>query len=340
MKNENELEELPSLPVIKDYNACMYCINHSPNFTCPKFLKCDYQRKYKANVVVHDYGDKKEILIFKDAFWQRGGIEVNENVDRTRKFIYDSNGVLVPKNENEELIFALLNRLKDSRKRGLQNMYSIINSNEWNYWVTITIENTKIINKYDDEVVKNIWKSFREKLQYNFKDIYIIVVPEYHKKGGLHFHGLIGGCNFDKYLTRAVNSKIEYRGKENECYCDYLYTDFGDQIYNFDTSIYDKGLVTIVKMRKGDKLQIANYMGKYMGKESCVKYNKKSYYHTRNCKVGNSFCSYHTNEEKQRILQECNLLNVARFVEKDKLYSIWLDEKEYNKIINKEINVE
>ena len=98
----NELQELSVLS-LKNYNikVCDKCLNEKPNFLCPNFLKCQFQKQYKANVVIHDYNDKKEILVFKDAFWQRGSTDINTNVDRTRKFLYDENGVLTPKDENE-----------------------------------------------------------------------------------------------------------------------------------------------------------------------------------------------------------------------------------------------
>lgn len=325
----DELQEISVLS-LKNFNikVCDSCLNKKPNFTCPNFLNCQYQKNFKANVVVHDYVDKKEILIFKDAFWQRGTCEVNTDVDRTRKFVYDENGVLVPKDENESSVFGLLNRLKDSRKRSLQNMYSFINANQWDYWLTLTIENTSKVNKYDDEQVKHIWKIFRERIQYYFKDIKIFTICENHKKGGLHFHGLIGNCSLEKYLTIAINSALTYKYKgverPNPYYLEPLKTEYGDQVYNLDPKLYNFGFVSIVKIKGNNNFKLANYMSKYMAKDCIVKYNKKLYFRTYNLNVATTQCSFLTDEEKEQVLNEANILNTLRIKETDKLYSVMI----------------
>lgn len=328
----NELQELSVLS-LKNYNikVCDKCLNEKPNFLCPNFLKCQFQKQYKANVVIHDYNDKKEILVFKDAFWQRGSTDINTNVDRTRKFLYDENGVLTPKDENETSIFGLLNRLKDSRKRSLQNLYSFINANTWDYWLTLTIENTSKVDKYNDEQVKYIWQLFRQKLQYHFKGIKLFTICENHKKGGLHFHGLVGNCSLEKYLTIAINSAptYKYKGveKPNPYYLEPLKTEFGDQIYNFDPKIYSYGFATIVKIKGNNNFKLANYMSKYMAKDCVVKYNKKMYYRTHNLNVATTQCSFLTDEEKAQILNDANCLNTLRVKETDKLISVMIKKE-------------
>jgi len=335
MINDNEtnlidISEILNLSYTHLSEFCEKCLNIKPNFLCPHYLTCPYQKKYKANVVINEYKDKKEILFFKDAFWQRGTMEVNTDVDRTRKFMYDDNGILVPKDEDKRIsIFELQNVLKDSRKRGIDNFYAYINANEWQYFITLTIENTNKVNKYDDDQVKYIWQLFRQKMQRRFKNIKILAVPENHKKGGIHFHGLLGNVNLSKFLTLAINSAKTYKFKgverENEYYLQPLKTKYGDQVYNLDPKIFNSGFVQIVNIKDNNQLKISNYMSKYMAKDYAVaKYNKKLYFHTCNLDFRTKQVSYLTQEEKQQIIDESNLLNIIHEKQTDKFYSLFI----------------
>ncbi len=326
-ENFEELTEIDisSLKTKMTRELCNYCLNVKAQFGCPNYLTCPYQNKCKANVVVNEYLHTKEILIFKDAFWQRDTMGLNTNVDRTRKWMYDNNGILIQKNEEEELsIFKLKNVLIDSRKRSLQNLYGYIRSNTWKYFLTLTIEKSSKYDKYNDEDVEYIWQLFRQKMQYRFKNIKMIAVTELHKKGGIHFHGFIGNCNLDKYLTVAINSAEFYvrKGKkvENKYYMQPLKTNFGDQVYNLDTTIYDKGFVTIVKISgEENELKLANYVSKYLAKDRAkVKYNKKIYWRTYNLDFYNKEVSFLNEEEKTQIVSEISLLNCIRIKESKK----------------------
>ena len=332
MQYSDDLQELPSLK--NTPQTCHHCLTVNPHLGCPCYLTCQHQKKQKANIVIHDYEDKKEVLIFKDAFWQREQTFFSTNFDRTRKFFYDENGVLCPKNiDSVDTILQLLTRLEDSRKRSLQNFYSYVVANDWDYFVTITVKSSEMFNKYDDDDVMYIWKLFRQKMQYKFNDITIIAVPEYHKKGGLHIHCLIGSCNIDKFLSIAINSKVYIKRKgvlvPNPNYLKPLTTKYGDSIYNLAPSVYDFGHTEVVKIKDKNFLKICNYMSKYMIKDNAkVKYNKKLFFRTQNLKFSNTLTAFQTEEEKTNFLNELNLLNVLSYKETDKLISVWVKKEE------------
>ena len=326
----NELTEIDLSPIRKyqTRELCDFCLNVKPQFACPYYKECPYQKKCKANVVINEYKDTKEILIFKDAFWQRQTLDISKKIDRTRKFIYNDQGILVPKDENSNIsIFKLKNTLLDSRKRAVQNFYGYVRSNEWKYFITVTVANTVNVNKYNDEEVEHVWELLRKKLQYYFNDIKILLVKEYHKKGGLHFHGFIGNCNLEKYLTIAINSGKTYKHKgkklENKYYMQPLKTEFGDQVYNLIPKIYDKGHIEIVKIKEDDNnnFKLANYLSKYFLKDKMqVKYSKKLYWHTYNLDFYNKEVFFLTDNEKQEVINDINLLNFIHYKETEKAY--------------------
>lgn len=323
IKLEGVEKEVPITPKYINEH-CNYCLNIKPNIRCQYFLQCPYQRKNKANVVINEYKYTKEILIFKDAFYQRATINVDSNVDRSRNWVYNDLGILVPTEKNNDCsIFKLLNTLTDSRKRTVQNFYGYTRSNDWQYFLTLTFKNK---NRLNDDQVEYLWKLFRQKMQYRFPSIKIICVREPHKKGGLHFHGLIGNCNLDKYLRIAINSGQFYEDKKgnklpNKYYMQQLINEFGDQVYNIDPKIYSEGHLTIVKIKDANSDRLSNYMSKYFLKDKMkVSFQKKVYWHTYNLDFYNKYCSYLTKEEKQALINEINLLNFSHYKETEKAY--------------------
>ena len=183
----------------------------------------------------------------------------------------------------------LKNRVSQYFNKGkkLQKVQAMVDKiYDFDYFITLTFRPD--INRYDINEVNYAWQKFKQKMQYYFKDITIILIPEPHpKSGAFHFHGLIGNANLDKYLELAINNN-----KDSEFYGQPLKNKFGRQIYNFNSDFYQYGFSTIVKIEPDTpKKKIVNYLIKYISKEivetdkgpaTNVRYNKKSYYHTRN----------------------------------------------------------
>ena len=322
IKLEGVEKELPITP--NQFNElCNYCLTVKCQTRCPHFLTCPFQKNNKANVVINEYKYTKEILIFKDAFYQRASVDVDNNIDRTRNWVYNDLGLLVPTDKNKEAsIFKLLNVLKDSRKRTMQNFYGYARSNDWSYFLTLTFKNK---DRLTESQVEYIWKLFRQRLQYYFPNIQILCVRETHVKGGLHIHGLIGNVNLDKHLIRGVNSQEYYIRKKkkvpNKYYMQPIINEFGDPVYNIDPKIYNEGHLTIVKVKDPNSDRLSNYMSKYFLKGNMkVGFQKKVYWHTHNLAFYNKYCSYLTNEEKQALINEINLLNFSHYKETEKAY--------------------
>lgn len=263
----------------------------------------DLQYPNARNVVINQFSDFTEITLYKKAFFVNPNLN-KQDIDRRRKFKYDENEVL--QIARDDVTFNdLLDVNNRSRRRTLDNFFGYALTNDWDYFVTLTFDSKKVDRTKKSEI-NNAWKNFRERLQYRFPNIKILVVTEeHHTDGCLHFHGFIGNADLSPYLTMAINNmkylntydyvtrkkvyKLDLEGNPipNKYYGCLLKTSFGDQIYNFDKKIYDLGFTTVVKLHEenepGDNNKIVMYMAKYMRKNyNSVEYNKKSYYRTYN----------------------------------------------------------
>lgn len=151
--------------------------------------------------------------------------------------------------------------LKNSKSRTIQKIYEITRSNEWEYFITLTFNPDKVDSFYYPEVVKklSIWlNNLKKRYSPNLK---YIVVPELHKSGRFHFHGLFADIG---------NMSLVDSGKK---------LPDGSVIYNIGN--YDLGFTTATKIK--DNARVSSYITKYISKDLCVvTENKKRYWCSRN----------------------------------------------------------
>lgn len=79
-----------------------------------------------------------------------------------------------------------------SRRRAAAAMRDLALSNDWKYFVTFTLDRQKI-DRYDAKAVTrklNQWLDNRVRR----KGLRYLIVPELHKDGALHYHGLVNDC--------------------------------------------------------------------------------------------------------------------------------------------------
>lgn len=133
---------------------------------------------------------------------------------------------------------------KDSLKRTIDKAMEIAYANEWTYFVTLTLDKSKISRDDPKEIGKKLktWlnnKSKRIGLRY-------LVFPEYHADGAnIHFHGLMSG-----------GLSLQDSGKK---------TNRGQTIYNTDSWPY--GFTTVVKLDES-KDAVVSYIMKYITKDA------------------------------------------------------------------------
>lgn len=212
----------------------------------------------------HDYE-----LEIKDELFNNNYFEA----DRTRLYEETDHG-LVPVKDCFTLKKAY-ESIKCSERRSLQNFYAYALANKWDYFLTLTFD-PQYVDRQDRDAVVELWSTFEKWLKRRNPECKILVAPEPHADGSLHFHGFLADCP-DITLVPAFNVK-ESR---------YIYNKFsGLPTLNLKDWVYGFSTVDVI-LPADNNLQIANYLSKYITKTESVQYKKKRYFHTRNL----DFCS-------------------------------------------------
>ena len=153
------------------------------------------------------------------------------------------------------------NRRK-SYNRAKNNLFDLLMcTTEFDCFITLTLDGSKIDRYSYDEAVKalGVWLDNRVRR----KGLKYVLVPEFHKDGAVHFHGLF---NFNS--LKAVRAVSPYSGLP-------MSDDSGRPIYNI--SDYKLGFSTAIPL-SGKNARVAT--AKY-----CYKYITKS----KGCKVGGRY---------------------------------------------------
>lgn len=133
--------------------------------------------------------------------------------------------------------------LYKSKQRLIDLVYCNSLVSPWEYFVTLTFDPQKV-NSYDyDEVVLAMHK-WLDNIKHQNRNLKFILVPELHKSGRVHIHGLFKDC---------PNLKLVDSGKRKNC-C---------KIYNIEN--YRYGFTTISEIKNQEAVSV--YMAKYMTKE-------------------------------------------------------------------------
>lgn len=286
-----------------------------------KDIEFNQRKVEKYNVVKNTFKDFIELVFYKEEKtivsgnfdFETGEYFVKE-IDRSRKF-FEDNGVLKPLKDSQQ-IEKLQNTIKSSRKRALDNLFGYALCNEWQYFVTLTF-NPTYVDRDNDEDCKYHYSLFRQKLQYYFKDVKILAIPERHPTSGkLHIHALVGNCDLDSYLFRAINPHTNKQIYSN-----------GRVVYNL--TLFDFGYSTLVKCDK-NQLKVVNYLTKYIVKDfGNLGYNKKTFFRTHNLDFKNKeFYLYNPKKKKDFLNLYSDFIQVYKETDDCIIYRYELPFKE------------
>lgn len=192
---------------------------------------------------VSDSDDIPEDLVMHDGF---------VSIDKLLEPDKDKDSV----KDAERSFYSSLNRTKN-------NIYYIARSNVWEWFVTLTIDGAKL-DRYDFKLISGKVRKWFDNLK-NRKspDLYYMIVPEQHKDGAWHFHGLLGGCDG---LCFADSGKVDKSGKK---------------IYNFENWKFGFSTATAVQ----DSSRVSSYICKYVTKTLCEQTpGLQRYWASKNCK--------------------------------------------------------
>lgn len=151
----------------------------------------------------------------------------------------------------------------DNQARAIQTIYDLARSSKWDWFITITFS-PEIVDRFDYDACSELVIKFTQSLRYY--NCQYIIIPEQHKKGSWHFHGLVKG---DLPVKLAISAKT------GRCMID----NKGRLIYNI--TCYDKGYNTATKI--GDSDRAVSYVTKYTTKNKMTKIPKgrKRYWASR-----------------------------------------------------------
>jgi len=232
---------------------------------------------FRGNTVANRFKNFTEIIYYKESFLYKKG-DSGKNIARQRKFVYNENGELV-KAINNVRYNDLLVSYEKSSKRAKDNFYGYALSNEWKYFITLTVNPNKY-GKNDIERKRYLANALKVIKYYDSAAKYLGVSERHHNSryGGennntLHFH-FLASFEIVEALTPAINQKT------NEL----IYSKSGSQVYNFAEKYWKYGFSTIVPIGadKDSQESVISYLCKYMIKCQDFQYNARRFYRSRN----------------------------------------------------------
>ncbi len=246
------------------------------------------------NVKVYDYGTEKQYRFYDKPINSGKPKEDIDTIDKPKD----------KDNEDEKVKKIKPDKPKDkdrsivtSMNRSINKIYELTRANEWTHFVTLTFNDT--INRYDYDECKDAMYKFLKQTRYYNPDMKYVIVPELHKDGAFHFHGLFseipnvqmvdsGRYSFGKYVFKAENIPANLIGR-----C--------KLIYNMERYDFGYSDIQIVE----DTKKASNYITKYITKElAVVTKGKKRYWSSRNLNKPKVTESLLTNEEKASLIAE------------------------------------
>lgn len=148
-----------------------------------------------------------------------------------------------------------------STSRTVNTVYNIARSNEWDWFITLTFNPEKVDSfDYGKCVHKlSVWLSNLRKIA---PDMKYIIVPEKHKSGRYHFHGLMANTGDIEFVDSGKHARN------------------GQTVWNIGN--YKLGFSTATRVN--DCSKVTKYIAKYITKELCSStFGKKRYWASRNC---------------------------------------------------------
>lgn len=138
-----------------------------------------------------------------------------------------------------------------SMARSKKEMLDIVRCNNFDWFLSLTFNKSKVKDRYDDKETRKKCLRWLNNLRLAYPKAIYLAVAEYHKKGALHFHIMLGNITADE-LKLTDSGKCVRKG-----YCK------GDIIYNVNR--WRKGFSTATKIRSVRRCKW--YIMKYLRKQ-------------------------------------------------------------------------
>ena len=207
-----------------------------------------------------------------------------------------------------------------SRNRTIQAIYKYSRQAIWEYFITFTFDPKKVDRYEYSECMNKARKWFDNQKQRYAPDLQYLFVPELHKDGAWHIHGVIARVGIMKIYDSgrvSINNHAYIRTPKNEHY---------PWIYNLDG--WKFGWSTATKVQ--DTHKVSTYITKYITKDLCQSSkNRKRYYRSQNISEPKE-TEWLVEGDKQEVIQQiAESLGVNLVYEKSVESYISVDYKFY-----------
>lgn len=208
------------------------------------FAYCNGRVKISPN------GGVLEVLYISKPVFNWGGFELKKNSDIEPNFWSPVDAEIEAEIEAAEAAKKTPNAQARARSYKRVFDYSMCNEGVFDLFITMTCDGAKV-DRYN--IDKVYWDKLRHFLDNRVqrKGLKYIIVPELHKDGAVHFHGLI---NSSAVQLKDSGRRIRKRGLS-----------YGKHIYNITD--WKVGFTTAVKL-SGDHENVAKYITKYITKQT------------------------------------------------------------------------
>lgn len=210
------------------------------------------------NLKVRDYGNGQvQTRIYSHLIYT--GKKEKANKPETEVNPFDGEkAVVVDSFESAET--AHERSVMNSLKRAKNKIYDLSRANVWDWFVTLTFAPDKV-NRYDYSDCTKKLSKWLNNMKTDCPGFKYLVVPELHKDGAYHFHGLFAGCDSLGIVPSG--------------HCDAS----GNEIYNIGR--YKMGFTTATRIRINDAA--TKYITKYTTKDLMDNTTgRKKYWSSRN----------------------------------------------------------
>lgn len=109
----------------------------------------------------------------------------------------------------EELEYNAERSEKVSRNRTINSIYDIARSNEWEWFFTLTFNPDKV-DSFDYAACSKKLSDWLHNMKKKAPEMKYIVVPEQHKSGRWHFHGLFTNVDSMNFVDSGL---VDKKGK-------------------------------------------------------------------------------------------------------------------------------
>jgi hypothetical protein len=146
---------------------------------------------------------------------------------------------------------------EEARVRAFRKCVEYGLNNDWQYFITITLDDKKVDSKNYDYVLRRLLKDFENVRRYYDKDFKYLLVPELSPKNNrLHFHGLI---RFGKTIDELKkDGEIKYLGRNKK---------FKNRFYRYERFYKRYGASRLDEIVR-DSPAIVYYIAAYLGKSN------------------------------------------------------------------------